>query len=170
VLVRLYEHTIEIRDHKTQLLLRSHPRALRAGSLLLPESERPFNPTRQTAFLLSQAQAIGAHTHALCQRLFDTEGRVAQRSMWGILALAKKYPASILEQAATVALAGNVRSSKQVRLIADRVFEAALARLEPLSQEQLPLTQSHPLVRPVEEYTEFFNLSARHSADQSETE
>ncbi len=130
VLVRLYENTIEIRDHKTQVLLRSHPRSLRAGTLLLPESERLFNPTRQTAFLLAQAETIGVQTHALCQRLFDTEGRVGQRSMWGILALAKKYPARILEQACTVALAGNVRSSKQVRLIADRVFEAALARLE----------------------------------------
>ncbi len=171
VLVRIYENTIEIRDHKTQALLRIHPRALRPGSLLLPESERPFNPTRQTAFLLSQAEAIGAQTHALCQRLFDTEGRVGQRSMWGILALAKKYPARILEQACTVALAGNVRSSKQVRLIADRVFEAALARLEQASaQEELPLTQSHVLIRPIEEYTELFNLSARHSADQSETE
>ena len=170
VLVRIYENTIEIRDHKTQTLLRTHPRALRAGSLLLPASERPFNPTRQTAFLLAQAQAIGAQTHALCQRLFDTEGRVGQRSMWGVLALAKQYPARILEQACSVALAGNVRSSKQVRLIADRMFEAALARLEQASQAQLPLTQNHVLIRPVEEYTELFNLSARHSADQSETE
>jgi len=86
--------------------------------------------------------------------------------------LARKYPARILEQACTVALAGNVRSSKQVRLIADRVFEQALARLDQAPQAELPLTQSHPLIRPAAEYTEFFNPSARHSADppQSETE
>jgi len=170
VLIRLYEHAIEIRDHKTQALLRTHPRAPYPGSLLLPEAERPFNPSRQTAFLLSQAEAIGAQTHALCQRLFDTEGRVGQRSMWGILALAKKYPARIVEEACTVALAGNVRSSKQVRLIADRVFEAALARLEQLPQSELTLTQSDPLIRPATEYTEFFNLSARHSAGHQPTE
>ena len=174
VLVRIYDNSIEIRDHKTQALLRTHPRALHPGSVLLPESERPFNPTRQTAFLLAQAQTIGPQTHALCQRLFDTEGRVGQRSMWGIIGLAKKYPHRIVEEACTVALAGNVRSSKQVRLIADRVFEAALARLDqaPQAQLHLPLTQSHPLIRPAAEYTEFFNLSARHSADppQSETE
>jgi transposase len=172
VLVRLYEHSLEIRDHKTQALLRTHPRALHPGSVLLPESERPFNPTRQTAFLLSQAQAIGPRTQALCQRLFDTEGRVGQRSMWGIVGLAKKYPARILEQACTIALAGNVRSSKQVRLIADRVFEQALARLDHAPQAEFALTQSHPLIRPAAEYTEFFNLSARHRADPppSETE
>jgi transposase len=170
VLVRLYEHTIEIRDHKTQALLRTHPRAPYPGSLLLPEEERPFNPSRQTAFLLSQAEAIGAQTHALCQRLFDSEGRVGQRSMWGILALAKRYPARILEEACAVALAGNVRSSKQVRLIADRVFEAALARLEQLPQGELALTQTDPLIRPATEYTELFNLSARHSAGYQPTE
>ena len=69
-----------------------------------------------------------------------------------------------------MALEGNVRSSKQVRLIADRLFEAALARLEHACQGELPLTQSHPLIRPVEEYTELFNLSARHSADRSAKE
>lgn len=165
VLVRLYEHTIEIRDHKTQALLRTHPRSTRPGSLLLPESERPFNPSRQSAFLLAQAQAIGPQTHALCQRLFETQGRPGQRSMWGILALAKRYPARILEEACRVALAGNVRSSKTVRGIADRVFEGALARLDEAPQIELALTQNHPLIRPATEYTEFFTLGARHSAE-----
>src|SRR5438477_2145965 len=99
VLVRIYQSLIEIRDHKTQALLRTHARAARPGSLVLPEDERPFNPSRQTRYLLSQAEAIGPQTHALCQRLFDTQGRVGQRSMWGILALAHKYPVRILEQA-----------------------------------------------------------------------
>ena len=66
---------------------------------MLPEDERPFNPSRQTRYLLAQAEAIGVHTLALCRRLIDTQGRVGQRSMWGILALADKYPARILEQA-----------------------------------------------------------------------
>jgi len=168
VLVRIYAGSIEIRELNTQALLRTHARACRPGSLALPESERPFNPSRQTRYLLSQATAIGPHTHALCQRLFDAQGRVGQRSMWGILALAKKYPARILEQACALALAGNVRSSKQVRLIADRVFEQALARLEQAPpQAELPLTQEHALIRPAAEYSEFFTQSARASADES---
>jgi transposase len=165
VLVRIYESLIEIRDHKTQALLRTHARAARPGSLVLPESERVFNPSRQTRYLLSQAEAIGVHTHALCQRLFDTQGRVGQRSMWGILALANKYPARILEQACALALAGNVRSSKQLRVIANRLFEQALARLEQAPQGELPLTQEHALIRPACHYSEFFTHSARASAD-----
>jgi len=168
VLVRIYENSIEIRDHKTQALLRTHARAARPGSLALPEAERPFNPSRQTRYLLSQAEAVGAHTHALCQRLFDTQGRVGQRSMWGVLALAKKYPARIFEHACTLALAGNVRSSKQLRLIADRVLEQALARLEQAPQGELPLTQEHALIRPASEYDEFFTHSARASTGKSQ--
>jgi transposase len=168
VLVRIYQSLIEIRDHKTQALLRTHARAARPGSLSLPESERPFNPSRQTRYLLSQAEAIGPQTHALCQRLFDSQGRVGQRSMWGILALADKYPVRILEQACSVALAANVRSSKQLRLIANRLLEQALARLEQVPQAQLPLTQEHALIRPACEYNEFFTHSARASAGESQ--
>ena len=168
VLVRIYQSVIEIRDHKTQALLRTHARAARPGSLLLPEDERPFNPSRQTRYLLSQAEAIGPQTHALCQRLFDTQGRVGQRSMWGVLALADKYPARILEQACAAALAGNVRSSRQLRVIANRLFEQALARLEPAPQGELPLTQEHTLIRPASDYSEFFTHSAHANAAESQ--
>jgi hypothetical protein len=162
VLVRIYDNAIEIRDHKTQALLRTHARATRAGSLLLPEDERPFNPSRQTRHLLSQAEAIGPHTHALCQRLFETQGRIAQRSMWGIVALVDKYPTPILEQACALALTDNVRSCKRLRVIANQLFEQALAQLNQLT---LPLTQEHALIRPACEYSEFFTHSARANAD-----
>ncbi len=166
VLVRIYENVIEIRDYKNQALLRTHARAARAGSLLLPEQERPFHPSRQTRYLLSQAEAIGPHIHALCQRLFDTQGRVGQRSMWGILALADKYPTRILEQACALAVAGNVRSSKQLRVIANQLFEQALARLDQVAQLELPLTQEHALIRPASDYSEFFSHSARANAGE----
>jgi transposase len=166
VLVRIYESLVEIRDHKTQALLRTHARAARPGSLVLPEDERPFNPSRQTRYLLSQAEAIGPQTHALCQRLFHTQGRVGQRSMWGILALADKYPVRILEQACAAALASNVRSSKPLRVIANRLLEQALVRLEHSPQGELPLTQEHALIRPASDYSEFFTHSARASADE----
>jgi hypothetical protein len=99
VVVRVYETTIEIRGLKTQALLRVHARAAQPGSLELPDHERPFNPSRQTTFLLARAGDIGPQTKTLCQQMFDTEGRVGQRAMWGIVGLAKKYPARLVEQA-----------------------------------------------------------------------
>ncbi len=81
-----------------------HPRHTQLGSLELPESERPFNPSRQTGLALASASDIGPQAKALCQHLFDAEGRVGHRGMWGIVALAKKYPARLVEQACDHAL------------------------------------------------------------------
>nr|WP_245452520.1 IS21 family transposase [Bradyrhizobium forestalis] len=164
VIVRLYETTIEIRDRSTQALLRVHARAARPGSLALPVNERPFNPSRQTAFLLASAGDIGAQTKALCQHLFDTEGRVGQRAMWGIVGLAKKYPARLVEQACDHAVRNHIHRYKQVRAIVERLFEQALDRLDQAPQLTLPLTQDHPLIRPAAEYGELFRLGAENRA------
>jgi len=164
VTVRIYAFTIEIRDRRTQALLRTHPRATRPGALELPDNERPFNPSRQTAFLLSSAGDIGPRTKALCQHMFDAEGRVGQRSMWGIVGLAKKYPARLVEQACDHALRNHVYRYKQVRALVERLFEQALERLDQAPQLVLPLTQDHPLIRPAAEYGELFSLGARHGA------
>ncbi|MGU7785364.1 IS21 family transposase [Burkholderia sp. PU8-34] len=165
VSVRLYDSTIEIRDRRTQALLRTHPRALQAGSLELPQDERPFNPSRQTALLLASAGDIGPQTKALCQHMFDAEGRVGQRAMWGIVGLAKKYPARLVEQACDHALRNHVYRYKQVRAIVERLFEQALERLDQAPQLALPLTQDHPLIRPPAEYGELFSLGAQHGVD-----
>ena len=161
VLVRVFDSTIEVRDRQTQALLRIHPRFKQPGQLLLPEGERPFNPSRQTAFLLSAAGDIGPQTKALCQRMFDSEGRVGQRGMWGIVGLAKKYPPRIVEQACSQALEHRLRSYKQVRGLVERLFDQALERLSEAPQLALPLTQNHALIRPAAEYGELFNLGAQ---------
>jgi transposase len=161
VLVRVFDSTIEVRDRQTQALLRIHPRFKQPGQLLLPEGERPFNPSRQTAFLLSAAGDIGPQTKALCQRMFDFEGRVGQRGMWGIVGLAKKYPPRIVEQACSQALEHRLRSYKQVRGLVERLFDQALERLSEAPQLALPLTQNHALIRPAAEYGELFNLGAQ---------
>jgi len=76
VLVRLFERRIEIRDLRSQQLLRTHTRVERPGSVVLPMAERVFNPSRETRFILKQASTIGAHAARLCQMLFAIEGRV----------------------------------------------------------------------------------------------
>jgi transposase len=166
VLVRIFDSTIEVRDRQTQTLLRIHPRFKQPGQLLLPEDERPFNPSRQTAFLLSAAGDIGPQTKALCQRMFDSEGRVGQRGMWGIVGLAKKYPARIVEQACSQAQEHRLRSYKQVRALVERLFDQALERLNQAPQLALPLTQDHALIRPAAEYGELFNLGAQQQITQ----
>jgi transposase len=161
VIVRIFEKDLEIRDLSTLELLRSHPLAYRKGEVLLPESERIFNPSRQTRQLLKRASDIGPNAAALCQQLFNKRGREAQKSMWGIVALMPRFPASIVEQAATTAIARHVASSKGVRAIAEALLAQALARLD---AESAPLlTQQHELIRESAEYAEFFQRRTKAS-------
>lgn len=171
VIVRIYDLEIEIRDHKTLAFIRSHPRAVRKCELKLPEKERVFNPSRQTNYLLKQASLVGPKTLELCTELFETRGREGQKSMWGIVGLARnnRYPKRIIEQACRLALEQGVRSSKTVRQTVDLLFAQAVERIE--AQDELPheskitLTQTHELIRETSEYAEFFQQSVQSGSE-----
>ena len=166
VLIRRYEHELEIRDLRTLELIRRHTLAARKGEVKLPDAERVFNPSRQTHQILARAERLGPKTDELCRALFAKRGREAQKSMWGIVGLGARYPASILEQAAAAALARHIHSYKAVRAIADQLLGAAISRLDAQQPElaaleaAAPLTQQHELIRPSTEYAEFFNRSS----------
>jgi transposase len=155
VLIRVYERELEIRDRHTLALIRRHPLATRKGEVNLPDAERVFNPSRQTHQLLARAELIGPNLLALCRELFAQRGREAQKSMWGIVGLSPRYPASILDQAAAVAVARQSHSYKTVRVLAEQLLAQAVIDLD-ARQPQLPLTQQHELIRPPAEYAEFF--------------
>jgi hypothetical protein len=173
VLIRLYEHELEIRNLETLELIRRHPLATRQGEVKLPDAERVFNPSRQTRQILGRAKAIGPNTHALCQGLFERRGREAQKSMWGIVGLAGRYPDCILEQASSTALAQGIRSYKRVRALAEQSLSNAIGQVK-AGQGELPfgssatppLTQQHSLIRNTAEYAAFF---ARGTQRQSPT-
>lgn len=159
VLVRCFDHEIEIRDLNSLVLIRRHARIAK-GSVELPDAERVFNPSRQTRTLLARAQEVGPHTAAVCQRLFDSQGREAHRRLWGIVGLAKRYPAWILEQACAQVATQALPSYKVIRTLADQYLAKMAERLDPrqadLALEVPVLTQEHELIRDVAEYGAFF--------------
>jgi len=168
VLIRLYEHELEIRAIDTLVLIRRHPLATHKGEVKLPDDERVFNPSRQTRQILARAKAIGPNTHALCLGLFERHGREAQKSMWGIVGLAGRYPDCILERATSTALAQGIRSYKRVRSLAEQSLSEAIAKVEagqgelPLESPATPsLTQQHDLIRNTAEYAAFFARGAQ---------
>ena len=167
VVVRIYASTIEIRDRHTHALLRVHPRMAHPGSVVLPTNERPFNPSRQTAVLLASAERIGPQTRALCQQMFDTEGRPGQRAMWGIVGLSRRYPARLVEQACAHAIGNHIYRYKHVRATVERLFEQAIAQVGATPQPASPLTQNHPLIRTAAEYGDLFSRAVRRDADDS---
>jgi transposase len=161
VLVRIFEHRIEIRDLQSKSLLRTHPRSQRPGSVILPNDERVFNPSRETLHILNQAKDIGPQAHRLCQMLFGIEGRVGQRKLWGIVGLGRTYPHRLVNSACERAMLDGVYGYKHVKALTERLVADALAAIEAApdaspAQAELPLTQEHHLIRSPDEYADLF--------------
>ena len=178
VLVRIFERRIEIRDLQGTLL-RTHAKAERPGSVVLPADERVFNPSRETRQILRQAGQIGEHASRLCALMFAAEGRVGQRKLWGIVGLTKRYPASCIDSACAQALAQGVYSYNHVKTLSERLFASAMAAMdeaannghvggvggvggvgngEPAHED--PLAQQHELIRQGDEYADLFTQAA----------
>ena len=164
VLVRLFVRRLEIRDLRTQVLLRAHERAERPGTVVLPMEERVFNPSRETQRILGQAKAIGAAAHRLCEVLFEREGRVGQRKLWGIVGLVRRYPRRLIEAACARAMQEGVYSYGHVKTLTERLMEEALVLLDAPATGEVPLTQSHALIRAGNDYADLFTLGAQQSA------
>jgi transposase len=163
VLVRVFEHRIEIRDLKTQTVLRTHARVEQPGSVVMPMEERVFNPSRETRRILAQARAIGPDAQRLCEMLFLIEGRVGQRKLWGIVGLAERYPRSLVDRACAAAIAGGIHSYRHVKALTEKLVADALAAIDGANapaQQELALTQEHRLIRAADIYAELFNRCA----------
>lgn len=165
VLVRLFEHRLEIRDLQTQALLRTHEKVERPGSVVLPAEERLFNPSRETRRILTQAREIGPAAYALCETLFAREGRVGQRKLWGIVGLARRNPRRFVNAACERAMHEGVTSYGHIKALTERLVSEALQSLDTPVQAELALTQSHALIRDGTDYAELFSLGAQQSAD-----
>ncbi len=164
VLVRKYARRLELRDLRTQALLRTHTLVDTPGTVVLPQEERLFNPSRETRRILGQAKSIGPNAEKVCQQLFDTEGRVGQRKLWGIVGLVRRYPRRLIDTACEIAMREGVPGYKQVKALTERLFEQALAELDAPIQGELALTQEHPLIRDGDDYADLFTLGAKQSA------
>ena len=176
VLVRIFERRIEIRDLQGALL-RTHAKAERPGSVVLPADERVFNPSRETRLILGQAKEIGEHASRLCELMFAAEGRVGQRKLWGIVGLTKRYPAVCIDGACAQALEQGVYSYKHVQTLAERLFANAMAAMDEAANDGHdggggsgggvgdrvqadPLAQQHALIRQGDEYADLFTHAA----------
>ena len=178
VLVRIYAQRIEIRDINTAALLRTHAKAERPGTVVLPMDERVFNPSRETRLILRQAGEIGEHASRLCELLFAIEGRVGQRKLWGIVGLMRRYPAHCINAACAQALEQGVYSYKRVLALTEALFAQAMAVIEAESSgasssapaaSSHALTQQHELIRDADEYGDLFAHAATTAATAATT-
>lgn len=175
VRVRIFAQRIQIFDLQTGTLLRSHPKAERPGTVVLPQDERVFNPSRETRLILRQAGQIGEHAARLCQLLFAIEGRVGQRKLWGIVGLVRRYPAHCVNAACAQALEQGIYSFKRVQALTEALFADALEAIETqaggehVTPTTATLTQQHELIRDAHEYGDLFAHAAATAASTPAT-
>ena len=97
--------------------------------------------------------------------MFEREGRVGQRKLWGIVGLVRRYPRRLIEAACERAMHEGVCSYGHVKTLTEQLMEDALALLDaPNSEANCPLTQSHALIRAGNDYADMFTMGAQQSA------
>jgi len=161
VIVRIYEHEIEILDLAGQLL-RRHEKSQRKGSFTLESGDRLFNPSRETARLLSKAEQIGPHTAAFAQQLFARLGRPGQRALYGLTNLARTYPRCDIEAVCARLLQGHCVSYSAVK----RALEHTGSTTSP--EATAALIQSGPDIRDITAYQAFWDAHSRtHSQEDT---
>ena len=149
VMVRVFDADIEILS-LMGTLLRRHAKASRRGQIAMTQGDRLFNPSRETTRILTKIDEIGPDTAALAQAMFERDGRVAQKALYGLSNLARTYPCADIEAVCKAALADGTVSLSIVR----RALELRASRASTTSSS---LCQAGPQIRPLSDYQAFWD-------------
>ena len=93
---------VRIMHPKTKKLMREHLRT-RQGSHRIQERDRPERTPPTTLALLGRADRAGKHIGQLCRHIHDMDGEPGVRRIMGVMRLAKKHGAAVIEDAARAA-------------------------------------------------------------------
>jgi hypothetical protein len=136
--VQVQWDTFQVRliDPKTGQLLREHLRQKR-GWHRIKEEDRPPRTPLSTNQLLTRAGHAGANIGTLCQAIHGRQGQVGVRRILGVLSLAKKFGAAVVDDACSAALEMGVHEYHFVRRYLERQPQLPLSlhQVDPLSRE-----------------------------------
>jgi transposase len=127
---------VRLLDPATGQLLREHLRAPR-GWHRIEDADRPRRTPAKTLTLLAAAHNAGAAVGAVCDHIHAHDGVTAVRRILGVLALARKYGAPVVEEAAHAALDVGVPSYRFLRRYLERrpPVPLTLRQVDPLIRQ-----------------------------------
>ncbi len=161
VTVRLYDHDLEILDGAGQLL-RRHPRSTKRGHFEMQDSDRLFNPSRETVRLLGKVAKLGPHSLQLGRDIFLRLGRPGQKALYGLSNLPRRYAKEDIENAAKRVLSLSQPSYHALKSVLER--HAAETEHRATMPE---LQQVGPHIRDIDEYHAFFENAQRRFDDET---
>ena len=159
--VRLYEHDVEIMDAAGQML-RRHPRSTKPGHFEMQDSDRIFNPSRETVRLLGRVAKLGPKSLELGRDIFLRLGRPGQKALYGMSNLPRHYAKEDIENAAKRVLTLSQPSYHALKCILER--NAADTERRAANTD---LQQTGPHIRDIEEYHTFFENAQHRFDDQT---
>lgn len=127
----LYVRLIDIR---TGRLLREHVRT-RRGYHRIADEDRPSRTPKTTLALLAAAHHAGRAIGQVCNQIHHADGQAGVRRLLGVLALAKKYGAPTVDEAARAALDLGVPTYRFLRRYLERRPPVTLRQVDPLIRQ-----------------------------------
>ena len=131
---------VRLVEPATGKLLREHLRQER-GRHRIADEDRPAKTPDTTEALLRRTRAAGPHIGAMCAEIYRLDGAPAVRRILGVLSLAKKHGAPVVDDAARAALDLGAPSYRFLRRYLERRPPAPLT-----------LKQVDPLIRQLSLY------------------
>jgi transposase len=127
---------VRLLDPTTGQLLREHVRAPR-GWHRIADADRPRRTPPKTLALLEAAMRIGPAVSTICDHIHRHDGEAGVRRILGVLSLAKKHGAAVLEDAATAALDLGVPTYRFLRRYLERrpPVPLTLKQVDPLIRQ-----------------------------------
>ena len=127
---------VRILDPKSGALLRESVRQKRGGRSLR-EEDRPKTTPPSTEQLLTRAERAGRQIGALCQAIYRREEQAGIRRIQGVLSLARKHGAAVVDEVCAEALALDLPTYRFVRQAVERrpALPLTLKQVDPLIRE-----------------------------------
>jgi len=137
-------------------VLRRHDKAQSKGTFKIENTDRIFNPSRESTRLLAKAERIGPHAAALARELFSRLGRPGHRALYGLANLARHYPCADIEAVCARLLDAHCFSYAALKRALERKAASAAAKAQAAN-----LTQSGSHIRELTEYQLFWEIHSQ---------
>ena len=127
---------VRLVDPATGQLLREHVRAPR-GYHRIEDRDRPARTPKTTVTLLATARTAGPSIGHVCDYIHQHEGEAGVRRILGVLSLARKHGAPVVEDAATAAVEVGVPTYRFIRRYLERrpPVPLSLRQVDPLIRQ-----------------------------------
>lgn len=99
-------------------------RPLVEAKYVLPEADRIFNPSPQTALLIGKVSKIDPHSAQLAREIFVRLGRPGEKAIYGMANLPRRYKRADIELACEKVLCLSRPSYQALKRILERTLAA----------------------------------------------